>query len=236
MLEQLKPVNKAFTLCWQIVCVLGSTFKDQAVFKPASFVSCWVFSGLPVCACRIPVSWGYVRAWSLPGLHFPFRVPSPSQLASIWGAWFLMGLPCTYVLPPSQYYMEHVSPLRIHEFTKSLCDSLLSFQGFPVKFLGIPQVCGFPQMVQLRLQELQEFVFPSGCVAFLLSAPNQSRLPAAGFHSQPPLAETTMLVELGRGIETATGKMPDFHSSSREVQLFFVDKFFSLCFLPLVHF
>lgn len=33
------PASEAFTLCWWIVCVLGSMFKVQAVFKFASFIS-----------------------------------------------------------------------------------------------------------------------------------------------------------------------------------------------------
>ena len=51
-----------------------------------------------------------------------------------------------------------------------------------------------------------------------------------------------MLVEQGREIESVPGKMlesvpgkmPDFHCSSQEISLFFMNKLFSLCFLPLV--
>lgn len=139
------------------MCVLGSTFKDQAVFKAASFASCWVFSDLPVCACRIPVIWGYVRAWLLLGLHFPFRVPSPSQLASIWGSLVSYGSPahmyCLLVrivwstLVLSSEYVNLPSP--------SVTLSFLS----KVSLLISRYSSGLWFSSNLRLQEPQEFVF-----------------------------------------------------------------------------
>lgn len=44
------------------------------------------------------------------------------------------------------------------------------------------------------------------------------------------MANLTMLVEWGRGMEVAPGKIPDSYCSSQEVQLFYMNKLFLLCF------
>lgn len=119
----------------QVHCVLGSTFKVEAVFKLASFTFCWIFSYLSVHACSFLDCQGRVKTWSLFwSLLLLVHTPTLSISWHSWGVWDLMGWPCTCVLPLSQPGLCGGHQSSLQTVTLSSSSMALSFPESPLNF------------------------------------------------------------------------------------------------------